>query len=40
MIFREIKSNMKINNLLNFNNKVILVTGCNGQLGNDISNFF
>ena len=31
---------MKINNLLNFNNKVILVTGCNGQLGNDISNFF
>tara|TARA_B100001057_G_C22776004_1_gene921592 strand:+ start:299 stop:1066 length:768 start_codon:yes stop_codon:yes gene_type:complete len=31
---------MKINNLLNFNNKVILVTGCSGQLGNDISNFF
>ena len=31
---------MKINNFFNFKNKVILITGCNGQLGHDISNFF
>ena len=31
---------MKINNLFNFNNKVILITGCNGQLGYDMCNFF
>lgn len=31
---------MRIENILNFNNKVILITGCNGQLGIDISNFF
>lgn len=31
---------MKINNLFNFNNKIVLITGCNGQLGRDMCNFF
>tara|TARA_Y100001958_G_C21091311_1_gene444314 strand:- start:687 stop:899 length:213 start_codon:yes stop_codon:yes gene_type:complete len=31
---------MKINKYFNFNNKVILITGCNGQIGTDMCNFF
>ena len=30
----------KISELFNFNNKVIVITGCSGQLGRELSEFF
>lgn len=31
---------MKINNFFNFEKKIVLITGCNGQIGFDMCNFF
>ena len=31
---------MKINDFFNFDKKIILITGCNGQIGIDMCNFF